>query len=101
MTKSDLIQKLAEATDSTQKSASTFLNAFTDIIGDELAKNEDVILMGFGKFSTTFVKGREGRNPRNPEETLKIPDTMRVHFSAGSKLKEKVNSSLKGGKKKK
>ena len=95
MTKTEIIQKLASENDCTQKVAGGILQSFQDVIGDELKKGNSVTLMGFGKFSASFVKGRDGKNPRNPEETMKIPDSMRIYFSAGQGLKDKVNESLK------
>jgi nucleoid DNA-binding protein len=57
--------------------------------------------MGFGKFSASLVKGREGKNPQDPNGApLVIPDTMRIYFSAGRKLKEQVNAPLREKQKK-
>ncbi|HOK62501.1 MAG TPA: HU family DNA-binding protein, partial [Soehngenia sp.] len=44
-------------------------------------------------------KAREGRNPRNPEEVIKIPASKAPVFKAGKALKESVNVAKKGKKK--
>jgi len=94
MNKTELTQALAKNCGTTLKQAGEFLDETLKLIGDELKKGNNVQLMGFGKFTASIVKGREGKNPRNPEETMQIPDTYRVYFSAGQALKTKVNERL-------
>jgi DNA-binding protein HU-beta len=95
MNKTEIIQAVAKATDNTQKNVGEILDAFFDTIGDELAAQNQIQIMGFGKFYSSLVKGREGKNPRDTSETMQIPDTMRVYFSAGQKLKDRANEALK------
>lgn len=99
MTKTEIIQTLAEDCEITQKKAGEVLDSFIELIGDELKAGNDLQIMGFGKFKASLVKGRTGKNPQNPKETLEIPDSMRIYFSAGAKLKEKVNEQLTKAKK--
>ena len=96
MNKTELIQELAERLDfvRTQKNATAVVDTFCEIIGDALKNEEAVQIMGFGKFSAKLVKGREGKNPQNPKEKIVIPDSLRVYFSSGQALKDKVNSGL-------
>ena len=58
---------------------------------ESLAKDEKVQLVGFGTFEVRDRKAREGRNPRNPEEVIKIPASKAPVFRAGKALKESVN----------
>ena len=99
MTKVELKQEIAKRMETTMKEAESFLETFCDIVGDTLSKEDTVNIMGFGKFSASKVAGREGRNPRNPEETITIPETYRIYFSSGQVLKDRVNASLKKEKK--
>ena len=94
MTRTEMEQKLAKQCDCTQKKAGELIKAFCELVGDELKAGNTVSIMGFGKFTASKVKGREGKNPQNPKETLVIPDTIRVYFSSGQQLKDKVNERL-------
>ncbi len=91
MNKSELISKIAEKSNLSKKDAENALNAFLNTIEESLAKDEKVQLVGFGTFEVRDRKAREGRNPRNPEEVIKIPASKAPVFRAGKALKESVN----------
>ena len=91
MNKSELISKIAEKSNLSKKDAGDALNAFLNTIEESLAKDEKVQLVGFGTFEVRDRKAREGRNPRNPEEVIKIPASKAPVFRAGKALKESVN----------
>jgi DNA-binding protein HU-beta len=44
-----------------------FLEAFTDTVGEVLAKGDKITLVGFGTFDVQAIAGRTGRNPRTGE----------------------------------
>lgn len=98
MNKSELIDAIAAKTDSSKAAATKMLDAFVEVVGDEMAKGEKVALIGFGTFQTGKREAREGRNPRTGE-TIKIAAAIVPKFSPGAGLKEKVNT--KPAKKKK
>jgi len=89
MTKKQLIQSVAKSANITQKDALNAINAFTEIIGDSIANKEDVSLVGFGTFSTSYRSERNGINP-STGALIKIPATIMPKFKAGKALKEKV-----------
>jgi len=91
MNKAELIASIAEKGNLTKKDAETALNAFMGSVQESLAKGEKVQLVGFGTFEVRDRKAREGRNPRNPEEVIKIPASKAPVFKAGKALKETVN----------
>lgn len=91
MNKSELIASMAEKGDMTKKDAESALNAFIKAIEESLEQGEKVQLVGFGTFEVRDRKAREGRNPRNPEEVIKIPASKAPVFKAGKSLKEIVN----------
>lgn len=91
MNKAELIASIAEKGDLTKKDAETALNAFMRSVEESLANGEKVQLVGFGTFEVRDRKAREGRNPRNPEEVIKIPASKAPVFKAGKALKEIVN----------
>ncbi|GFN35211.1 HU family DNA-binding protein [Tepidimicrobium xylanilyticum] len=91
MNKAELIASMAEKGNLTKKDAETALNAFMAVVEEALAKGDKVQLVGFGTFEVRDRKAREGRNPRNPEEVIKIPASKAPVFKAGKGLKEAVN----------
>lgn len=67
MTKSELIEKVAEQTGMTKKATGEAVNAVLDAITYELGLGGEVNLTGFGKFYVADVAARQGRNPQTGE----------------------------------
>lgn len=91
MNKSELVASIAEKSNLTKKDAEMALNGFLDSVQEALADGQKVQLVGFGTFEVRKRKAREGRNPRNPKEVIKIPASQAPVFRAGKALKEAVN----------
>ena len=91
MNKAELVAAVAAKTNFTKKDAEAAINAFLATVQGALVKGEKVQLIGFGTFETKKRKAREGRNPRKPGETIKIPASKAVTFKAGKALKDAVN----------
>lgn len=89
MTKSELIEELAQRSDLTKRAAGDALNAMLDIVTESLAKGEKVTLTGFGTFLVRQRAARMGRNPQTGDP-LHIPAQTTPAFRAGSALKESV-----------
>jgi DNA-binding protein HU-beta len=89
MTKSDLVDMMAQDAGITKVAAGAALNSFIDGIGKALKDKKDgkVTLVGFGTFLKTVRKARKGRNPRTGE-AIKIKKSNVVKFRPGKKLKE-------------
>ena len=51
MNKGELVSELANRTKSTQIEAKTFLEAFTNVVGDVLKSGDKITLVGFGTFA--------------------------------------------------
>lgn len=94
MNKSELINALAEKTEFTKKDAEKSLNAFIEVINENLAKGEKIQLVGFGTFEVKDRPARVARNPRTGEE-IKIAASKAPTFKAGKALKDKVNTPAK------
>ena len=90
MNKSDLIAAIAAKTGSTKKDAEATLNAFVDVVTEQLKAGDKVQLVGFGTFEVSERAAREGRNPQTKEE-IKIPASKAPVFKAGKALKDLVN----------
>lgn len=90
MNKGELVTAISEKTDTTKKGAEELLNAFIEVVTEELKKGEKIQLIGFGTFETRKRAARKGRNPQTKEE-IKIPASTVPAFKAGKSLKEVVN----------
>lgn len=92
MNKSQLVSMIAEKSNLTKKDSEAALNAFTATVTETLKKGEKIQLVGFGTFEVKDRKAREGRNPRDPQQKIKIPASKAPVFKAGKSLKEAVNT---------
>lgn len=91
MNKSELLINISEKSGLKKVEAERALNAFIETVTEALSNEEKVQLVGFGTFETRDRKAREGRNPRKPDEVIKIPASKAPVFKAGKTLKEAVN----------
>ena len=67
MTKSILIDQVAEATQGTKKDIEQVIDAVLISIVEALKNREKVELRGFGSFHVKDKKERQGRNPKTGE----------------------------------
>jgi len=89
--KAELIDVVAEATESSKAAAGAALDAVIDAISQALKNGEEVRLVGFGTFSVKERAEGKGRNPATGEE-IKIPASKSVRFKPGAQLKTLVNT---------
>ena len=90
MTKTALIDCLAKELGVSKKLAGELVNCFVSIVIKGVKKNGEVRLTGFGTFKKSKRKAREGVNPQNPKQKIKIPAMNVVTFKAGSEFKAAV-----------
>jgi len=91
MTKTELIAAIAEKTGASKKQAAEFVNAFTETVIEGVKKSGEVRIQGFGTFKLSKRAAREGVNPQNPSQKIKIPARNVPTFKAGSDFKKAVN----------
>ena len=91
MTKTDLVNVVAEEAQLTKKQADAAVNAVVAAITDALKAGDKVQLLGFGTFEVKAVAEREGRNPKTGE-TIKIAASKKPAFTASKVLKDEVNA---------
>jgi len=89
MTKQQLVDILAEKSGLSKTVSAEFLNTLLDEIGKTLAKGDEVVLTGFGKFLTSKRKARMGRNPQTGA-SIKIAASTVARFKVGKALKDMV-----------
>jgi len=87
MTRTELIDDLANRTGVEKKDVKSFLEHLTTLIEDEIKKGGEVPLKGLGKFRVQNRKARVGRNPLTGAE-IQIPAKTVVKFSIAKSLKD-------------
>ena len=90
MSKTDLVNYIAEEAGLTKADATRALDAMMSGVAEGLKESGKVTLTGFATFAVKERAAREGRNPKTGE-TLTIAACTTVGIKAGSKLKEAVN----------
>ena len=95
MTKADLVYEVAEKLKVPKKTVSSIVAEIFSSIEKALVKGEKCMFVGFGVFEVKDRAAREGRNPQNPTQTVKIPAKKVPAFRPGKDLKEKVLLSKK------
>ncbi|HQD39907.1 MAG: HU family DNA-binding protein [Firmicutes bacterium] len=89
MTKSELIDSIAQISGFTKKDAGKALDAVIEAIKQSLMRGEKVQVVGFGTFEVRERAERIGRNPRTKAEVV-IPARKVPVFKAGKALKDVV-----------
>ena len=93
MTKSELVQKLAEANPQLyQRDVEVIVTAIFDEIASALARGDRVELRGFGAFSVKRRDARIGRNPRTGD-TVRVAEKHIPFFKTGKQLRDRLNQS--------
>lgn len=91
MTKSDLIDRLAERFPQlVAKDADCSVKMILDAMSDALVKGDRIEIRGFGSFSLNYRPPRVGRNPKSGD-SVKVPEKWVPHFKAGKELRERVD----------
>ena len=89
MTKTELINVVAEKTGFSKKDSDKAVAAVIDAISETLAGGDKVQLVGFGTFEVRERGERTGRNPRT-KEAIVIPASKQPVFKAGKSFKDVV-----------
>ena len=89
MKKDDLVRFVSDKAGVTQKAAGETIQAVLEAISSALEKGDSVSLIGFGSFKVVERSARQGRNPQTGE-TIHIPASRGVKFTAGKVLKHRV-----------
>lgn len=90
MTKTDLVNYMAEETGMTKADATRALEAMLNGVVKGLKEEKKVALTGFMTFTAKEKEAATRRNPRTGEP-VETPAHVAVTFKAGSKLKEALN----------
>jgi DNA-binding protein HU-beta len=90
MNQSELIDKVAQATELNQAAVGHAVKAVVNAILNALVAGEAVRVSGLGSFDVAARPAREGRNPQTGE-AIHIAASKVVRFHAGKAVKDALN----------
>ncbi len=89
MTKSQLLEKLANASEMTKKDVAKFLDVLANTAYSEVKANGEFSLPGLGKLVKKHRAARQGRNPATGA-TIQIPAKTVVKFRVSKAAKDAI-----------
>ena len=89
MNKVELVASVAEKAGLSKKDAEKAVAAVLDTVGDAVAKDAKVQVVGVGTFEVRTRAARTGRNPQT-KQTITIPASKAPVFKAGKAFKDAV-----------
>lgn len=90
MTKTELIEIIADQAEISKAAAERALNAWTGTIAQSLIDGEPVTLVGFGSFMVRERSARTGRNPQTGK-SIAIQASKVPAFKPAKALKDALN----------
>ncbi len=89
MTKSELIETLAQQKDIPYRRAEQVINEIFDAMSEALVAGDRIEIRGFGSFVVKEYDGYTGRNPKSGEQ-IEVKPKKLPFFKVGKQLKERV-----------
>ena len=94
MTKSELIERIAERQDQlSAKDVELAVKLILEYMSQCLASGERIEIRGFGSFSLHYREPRVGRNPKTGE-SVQLSGKHVPHFKPGKEMRDRVNESM-------
>lgn len=98
MNKKELIAALAAKQKCRKVQAKAFLEAFMNIVTEQIAEEDEIELIKFGAFRVWHQSSRMARNPQNGKP-YRLEPRMSVKFKPSVFLLKKINEPAEKGKK--
>ncbi|MCA9710584.1 MAG: integration host factor subunit beta [Myxococcales bacterium] len=95
MTKSELIEVVAQEANLTKGRAELVINTIFESMVEALQRGEGIEIRGFGSFTVREYKAYEGRNPRTGDPVHVAPKRL-PFFKVGKDLRLRVNGQRIG-----
>jgi integration host factor subunit beta len=90
MTKSELIEAVAQRSNITKSRAELVVNCVFDAMTAALERGEGIEIRGYGSFTVRHYEAYDGRNPRTGK-AVSVPEKRLPFFKVGKELKALVN----------
>tara|TARA_B100000902_G_scaffold360608_1_gene377436 strand:+ start:184 stop:474 length:291 start_codon:yes stop_codon:yes gene_type:complete len=94
MTKAEIVNEIVEKTGLEKTEVLTTIEAFMDSVKENLAKNENVYMRGFGSFVVKHRAEKTGRNI-SKNTTIVIPAHNIPAFKPAQMFVDKVKNNVK------
>lgn len=88
--KDELIHQIAAKAGMNLKDTSKVIDAFTEVVREDVSRGHEVRLMGFGTWNLRNVAPRRVKSIRGGDQ-ITIPARKRVGFSVGAVLSQAAN----------
>ena len=89
ITKKELIDRIAEASDQKRVVVKKVVQRFLDEVVEELGRGNRLEFRDFGVFECVVRKARKAQNPRK-RQAVWVPERRTVKFKVGRLMKEKI-----------
>ena len=93
MVKADIIRSIEQKLGLSNREASRLVEQIIDIIKDQLATPDSVLISGFGHWKVRAKKSRIGRNPKSKEE-YEVTARRVVTFYSSSVWRKEISSKF-------
>ena len=94
MTKSELIERIAEQQDQLSlKDVELAVKLMLEHMSQVLAAGERIEIRGFGSFSLHYRAPRVGRNPKTGD-SVELSGKYVPHFKPGKEMRDRVNEGI-------
>ena len=93
ITKKQLIDRIAERTQTKRVSVKRIIQAFLDEVTSELCKNNRLEFRDFGVFETRTRAARIAQNPKTLER-VEVPAKRTVKFKMGRLMRENLHAPI-------
>lgn len=92
LTKRDIVLRIYEDARNKypQKEVKDIVQQTLEAIAEAIGSGQNVELRNFGVFQLQVRKERLGRNPKQPEEDVIIPQRAVIKFKAGKELRDRL-----------
>ncbi|WP_102408576.1 HU family DNA-binding protein [Parabacteroides bouchesdurhonensis] len=97
MNKQNLVKEISIRMRVNQKECNRFLDCLSDVVIENLQKDDSVKIPNLGRLYPRLQTTRPGRNPRTGV-SCPVPERMNVRFKASLILLEALNSEKKENK---
>lgn len=93
MTKAELVEEVARASNLTKKHSEVIVDTVFQSIVEALHRGEKIELRGFGSFRLRRRESRKGRNPKTGDK-VDVPPKQVPYFKPGKELKDLINKAM-------
>ena len=93
MTKQEFVESLAERCELSKAAAGRTLDTILDSLTEAMTDGEEVRFTGFGTFSNQRRRAREGVNPQDPTQKIRIRAAHVPKFKPGASLRAAISEA--------